>query len=80
MENLKKYNKVFMEVFSVKESELNEGFNNYSVDNWDSINQLALVTEIENEFDILIDTNDILDFKSYEIGKSILKNYEITIQ
>ena len=80
MENLKKYNRVFMLVFSVKESELNDGFNNYSVDNWDSISQLTLVTEIENEFDILIDTNDILDFKSYEIGKSILKHYQITIE
>lgn len=79
MENLKKYNKIFREVFSVNDEDLNDDFNNFSAENWDSISQLSLVTEIENEFDVFIDTNDILDFKSYKIGKKILKKYQVEI-
>ena len=37
-----------------------------------------LVTEIEEAFDIMMDTDDIIDFSSYEKGKGILTvNYGV---
>ena len=71
------YDRIFCEVFSVEKKLLNEEFNIMSVDGWDSITQLSLVTEMENHFDILLDTEHIMDFKSYEGGKTILKEYGI---
>ena len=34
---------------------------------------------LEDAFDIMIEMEDVIDFGSYEIGKSILKKYEINI-
>ena len=79
MENIKKYNKIFTAVFNVNETDLNGDFSITSVDNWDSITQLTLVSELEDEFDIMLDTQDILEFQSYEEGKKIVKKYDIEL-
>lgn len=77
MTNLEKYNQIFTEVFAVEESQLGEDFNSQNVDGWDSVRQLSLTTAMEDAFDIMLDAEDILDFNSYEKGKSILGKYEI---
>ncbi len=79
MQNLEKFNKVFCEVFSVEESALNEGFNKDNVDGWDSVRQLSLTSSIEDEFDIMLDAEDILEFTSYENAKDVLKKYDIEL-
>lgn len=79
MSNIEKYNGVFAEVFNVSESALNDDFSSTSVDNWDSIMQLGLVTAIEDTFDIMLDPEDILGFKSYAIGKEIVSKYDVKL-
>ncbi len=79
MENIEKYNKVFAKVFNVPEERLDENFNTKTVDKWDSITHLSLMTEIEDEFDIMFDSEDILGFLSYNMGKEILAKYDIVI-
>jgi len=78
MTNIEKYDAAFMEVFSVSKEVLNDEFNNQSADNWDSIRQLSLVTELEESFDIMFDTEEILGLTSYSGGKEILSSkYDI---
>ena len=72
MENVKKYNVIFMEVFSVGEESLNDEFKQENVENWNSIHQLNLVSYIEESFDVMLDTEDILGLTSYSKGKEIL--------
>ena len=72
MENVKKYNVIFMEVFSVGEEVLNDEFKQGNVENWNSIHQLNLVSYIEESFDVMLDTEDILVLTSYSKGKEIL--------
>lgn len=79
MTNLEKLNNIFAEVFSVDVSELNESFDKNSVDSWDSVHQLSLTSAVEDEFDIMLDAEDILGFTSYENAKEILKKNEISI-
>ena len=79
MTNLEKLNKIFCEVFSVDESALNDSFNNCSVEGWDSVRQLSLTSSVEDEFDIMLDAEDILEFNSYKNAKDILVKYEIEI-
>ena len=40
---------------------------------------MSLVAEIEDAFDIMLDTDDIIDFNSYQKGIEILKKYDIEI-
>ena len=79
MTNLEKYNQIFAEVFSVKESQLGADFDSQHVDGWDSVRQLSLTTAIEDTFDIMLDPEDILEFTSYDNAKSILAKYEIEL-
>lgn len=79
MNNLEKFNSIFAETFNVDASQLNDDFGIETVPNWDSVTQLSLVTAVEDEFNIMLDTDDILDFKSYPIAKEILKKYQIEL-
>ena len=77
MTNLEKLNNIFVEVFSVEESALGADLNNITVESWDSVHQLSLTSAVEDEFDIVLDGEDILEFSSYEKAKEILKKYEV---
>ena len=76
---LEKYNQIFAEILNVDLNQLNYELDKDSVDNWDSVLQLALVEGIEDKFDIMLDTEDILNFTSYELGKEILAKYEVVL-
>lgn len=77
MTNIEKYTKAFVEALGVKEDQV-EGLEYQAVPEWDSVGHMSLVAEIEEAFDIMMDTDDIIDFSSYEKGKEILnKNYDI---
>lgn len=79
MTNLKKLNSIFCEVFSVDASVLNADFDKNSVESWDSVHQLSLTSSVEDEFDIMLDAEDILEFTSYDNAKTILAKYEIEL-
>ena len=74
MGNLEKYNEIFADVFSVNESVLNEQFTRETVNGWDSIHQLNLVSYIEEVFFFIFDTDDALALISYLNGKEILSS------
>lgn len=79
MTNLEKLNAIFCEVFSVEASVLNSEFSNCNVDGWDSVRQLSLTSAVEDEFDIMLDAEDILEFTSYDNAKRVLAKYEIEL-
>ena len=79
MSNLEKYNKVFCETLQISEDQL-AGLKYQDVELWDSVGHMTLMAELEDKFDIMMETDDIIDFSSYEIGKEILKKYDVTIE
>lgn len=78
MSNIEKLNNIFKEIFSVDDAALAD-LNKDNVDGWDSVHQLSLTSTIEDEFDIMLDAEDIIDFTSYENAKKILAKYEIEL-
>ena len=78
MSNLEKYNNAFVENLQVSEDQL-EGLKYQGVELWDSVGHMTLMAALEDAFDILLDTDDIIDFSSYEKGKEILKKYDVEI-
>ena len=73
MNNTEKYNQAFMETLEITEAQL-EGLKYQDIDEWDSVGHMSLIAAIEEAFDIMMDTEDIIDFSSYEKGKEILSN------
>jgi acyl carrier protein len=71
MNNLEKYNNAFIETFEIGEDQL-AGLKYQDIPAWDSVGHMSLVAALEDAFDIMMDTDDIIDFSSYEKGKEIL--------
>ena len=77
MTNLEKYNKAFCESFEISEDKL-AGLQYQQIELWDSVGHMTLVANLEDAFDIMMETDDIIDLSSYEKGKEILaKNYNV---
>lgn len=72
MNNLEKYNKIFIDSFQLSEDKL-AGLKYQGVELWDSVGHMTLVSELEDAFDIMLETDDIIDLSSYEKGIEILK-------
>lgn len=73
MTNLEKYLHAFTENFSVSE-EMAVKLEYQGIEAWDSVGHMGLIAAIEDAFDIMMDTDDIIDLNSFEKGKEILAN------
>jgi len=79
MNNQEKYDISFTEAFSIDKKKLEKNLEYNSIDEWDSIGHMTLVAELEKNFKISIETDDVIDLSSYQKGKSILKKYKIIV-
>ncbi len=79
MNNLDKYNQVFVKTFSIKKEKLKKLKYN-SISKWDSVGHMSMIGALEDSFKITFEMDDIIDFSSYEVGKKILKKYKIIIK
>lgn len=79
MENKAKLDKIFMECLGIEETQLNDELNVMTVDCWDSVMQMRLVSEIEDAFDVMFEPEDIVDFTSYSSVFKILGNLGVDL-
>ena len=79
MTNKEKYAQVFIDSFSITADQLNENLVYQSVQQWDSIGHMSMIAALEEAFDIMMETDDIIDFGSYAKGIEILAKYNVVI-
>jgi acyl carrier protein len=79
MTNKDKYDKVFMDCFSVPQEALNDQFVYQCVPAWDSVGHMGMIASLEEVFGIMMETEDIIEFGSYTIGIETLKKYAVEI-
>lgn len=78
MTNKEKYINCFVEALEVPADKV-EILEYQGVESWDSVGHMSLVAAIEDAFDIMMDTDDIVDLSSFAKGIEILKKYDIEI-
>lgn len=78
MSNLEKYVNVFMETLGVKAEETDH-LEYMGIDAWDSVGHMTLIAALEDVFGIMMETDDIVDFNSFQKGKELLSKYGIEI-
>ena len=77
MSNYEKYLNLFTETFSIGAEEA-KNLEYQGISEWDSVGHMGLIGAIEEAFDIMMDTDDIIEFSSFKKGKEILStNYNI---
>lgn len=77
MKNLLKYKEVFIKSLSIDKKKFNEKIKYNDIPEWDSIGHMTLMSELEDAFNITLDTDDIIDFSSFKKGVQILKKYKV---
>lgn len=77
MGNLEKYRQCFCEAFSLEADFDADTTEMGGMPDWDSVGHMELITALEDAFDIMFETEDILRFTSYVEGIEILKKYGV---
>ncbi len=77
MTNLEKYDNAFKETFEIDDSILDDSLEYQSIDQWDSVGHMSLMAALEDEFNIMLEMDDIVDFGSYKTGLKTLEKYGV---
>ena len=72
MKNSDKIIQCLQNIFENQEIDINSSAEN--LNEWDSVAMINIVLEIENQFKVKINVNDITNLKSYKSIKKILSN------
>ena len=77
MNNKEKYDQAFIESFSIDANDLNDKLEYNSIQTWDSVGHMGLIAALEEQFDIMMEMDDIIEFSSYQKGFEIVAKYEV---
>lgn len=67
--------KIFCETLGVSESEVNDDTAYNSFEPWDSLKHLRIVSNLEEEFSIDIDMDDVIAMSTFKKIKEIVRKY-----
>lgn len=80
MTNLEKYKNAFKNALGLNDDAVLAELKYQQIQEWDSVGHMELISEIEDAFDIMMETEDIVDFDSFEKGIELLKKYNVTVE
>jgi acyl carrier protein len=78
MNNSQRYKDTFIKSLSISPENFNDKVKYNEIPEWDSIGHMTLISALEEEFKISIETDDILVLGSFKEGKKILEKYKIS--
>ena len=77
MNNNERLLKVFIQSLAVSQDIIKDDLEYNSIQQWDSTAHMALVAQLEAEFNIMLDIDDIIDMSSVGQCKKILSKYNV---
>lgn len=77
-DNFSKLIGAFSEALMIDKSRVSDGLEYNSIKEWDSVAHMTLVAALEEAFDIMLDTDDIIDMSSVGKSKEILAKYDVS--
>lgn len=78
--NESKLRAIFAEVLGIEEAQVTDDLTYNTIPEWDSVAHMALITEIDDQFDTMLDTDDVLDMSTFAKAKEILAKYDVTFE
>jgi acyl carrier protein len=80
MSSIDSYSNIFKSALNIDNSKFSESIEYNEVEEWDSIGHMTLISALEEEYKITLETDDIIDFSSFKKGIEILKKYKVEIK
>jgi len=77
MENEQKLKEAFAEALEIDESAVNDELKYQGIEEWDSVSHMVLISELEDVFDVSIETSDVIDMSSFAKAREILNKYGV---
>lgn len=77
MNSSEKLKQAFVSALEISEAEVTDELSYSQHPKWDSTAHMILIAELESQFDVMLDTDDIIDMSSFAIAREILAKYEI---
>lgn len=78
MSNAEKLRAIFAESLNIDVAQVTDDLTYNSIPEWDSVAHMALIAEIDDAFDTMLDTDDVLDMSTFAKAKEILAKYDVT--
>lgn len=72
-----KLRKAFSLGLNFPESSINDDLKYASTPGWDSVAHMALIAALDSTFEIMLDTDDVLELSSYPKAREILTRYGV---
>jgi acyl carrier protein len=70
--------KSFATALNIPVEKVSDSLTYQSIPEWDSITHMVLISQIEEDFEISIDTDDVIDMSSVGKAIDILKKYKVS--
>lgn len=80
MSNAEKLVQAFSEGLGIDKGMVTDDLMYDTIPQWDSVAHMALMTVLENAFDIMLDTDDIIDMSSVRKAKEILGKHGVVFE
>ena len=77
MDNTRKLHSTFAQSLQIDVNKVNDDLAYNKIAEWDSVAHMALISELESAFDVMLDTDDILGLSSLGKAKEILAKYGV---
>ncbi len=68
---------VFSESLGIDIEQVNDGLEYNTIKEWDSVAHMTLIAALEETFDIMIETDDIIEMSSVAKAKEILAKHGV---
>ena len=65
----------FVECFGIPPEDVVDELEYASIPQWDSVAHMSLIVGLEDEFDIMIDTDDVIDMSNFAKAVEIVSKY-----
>lgn len=70
---------IIMKILLLEKEQINDEVTRDDLEEWDSMTHLALVSELEQVFDIILSDDDVTEIKTIGDIKKILSKFDIKI-
>ena len=70
-----KLKQAFATALNIEEGKISDDLKYQSIPEWDSVSHMVLISEIEDAFDIELETDDVIDMSSVAKAKEIVAKY-----
>lgn len=78
MSNVDRLKDAFCEGLGVEKDEIDwDNLKYRSIPEWDSVAHMQMVAEVEDAFDIMLETDDVIGMSSFPISIEIVSKYDV---